>query len=173
MHLHRYAIALGSNRPHGRHGAPQAVIGAALVVLGDAGVGLLATSSIIATAPIGPASRRFANAAAIVETGLEPPALLKLLKRIESDFGRRRGRRWGDRVVDLDILLWSGGRWIQPAVRDALIIPHRHIYCRDFVLRPLREIVATWPDRRAAAAVRHAYARLLRPKPVDRAARGQ
>jgi 2-amino-4-hydroxy-6-hydroxymethyldihydropteridine diphosphokinase len=173
MQLHRYAIALGSNRPHGRHGAPQAVIGAALAALAETDIGLLATSSIIATAPIGAACRRFANAAAIVETGLEPAALLKLLKRIERDFGRRRGRRWGDRVVDLDILLWSGGRWMQPTARDALIIPHRHIYSRDFVLRPLREIAATWPDRRVAAAVRHAYVRLHRAKPVDRVARGQ
>lgn len=173
MQLHRYAIALGSNRPHGRHGGPNAVIGAALAALAGAEIELLAISPVIATPPMGPAGRRFANAAAIVETGLEPLALLGRLKRTERDFGRRRGRRWGDRVIDLDILLWSGGKWREPGRHDRLTIPHRGLHRRDFVLRPLLGILWAWPDHRAVAAIRHAFARLHRPKPVDRAARGQ
>ena len=57
------------------------------------------------------AGRDFANAVALVESGLEPPAMLARLKGIERDFGRRASRRWGPRVLDLDIALWSGGRF--------------------------------------------------------------
>lgn len=173
MQLHRYAIALGSNRRHGHYGAPRAVIGAALTVMSEAGLDMLAVAAVIATPAMGPACREFANAAAIVETVLDPLALLALLKQIERDFGRRRGRRWGDRVVDLDILLWSGGCWESQGRRNMLKIPHRDLYRRDFVLRPLLDIAGIWPDRRVAREARHAYARLHRPKPVDRAARGQ
>ncbi len=57
--------------------------------------GVVATSPIIATAPLGPSIRRFANAAILIESDEAPPMLLARLKRIEAAFGRRRGRRWG------------------------------------------------------------------------------
>src|SRR3546814_8929009 len=63
------------------------------------------------TPPLGPTIRRFANMVAIIESDDDPPALLRRLKAIEHAFGRRRGRRWGARVIDLDIILWSGGAW--------------------------------------------------------------
>src|SRR3546814_19903770 len=73
------------------------------------------------TPPLGPTIRRFANMVAIIESDDDPPALLRRLKAIEHAFGRRRGRRWGARVIDLDIILWSGG-----AGADAwLTVPHR------------------------------------------------
>ena len=50
-----------------------------------------------------PAGRGFANAVAIVESKLEPDELLVELKALERGFGRRPGRRWGPRVLDLDI----------------------------------------------------------------------
>ncbi|TVV73714.1 2-amino-4-hydroxy-6-hydroxymethyldihydropteridine diphosphokinase, partial [Sphingomonas solaris] len=107
----RYAIALGSNRRHGRHGAPAGVIAAALVVMAAEGLAIARVSPVIHTAALGPAGRGFANAVAIVATPLAPPTLLALLKAIERRFGRRPGRRWGARVLDLDIVLWSGGIW--------------------------------------------------------------
>src|SRR3546814_21102267 len=55
--------------------------------------------------------RDFANAAALVKSHLGPPELLRKLKKIERKFGRRSVRRWGPRVLDLDIILWSGGAW--------------------------------------------------------------
>ena len=64
----RYLIALGSNAPHHRHGAPAAVLRAALGMLEAEGVAVLAASPLIASAPVGPSKRRYANGAALVET---------------------------------------------------------------------------------------------------------
>lgn len=101
-----------------------------------------ARSGVIRTAPWGPAGRRFANAAMLLETALEPPALLIALKALERSFGRRSGRRWGPRVLDLDIILWSGGGWSTPG----LTIPHPEFRKRPFVLRPLAAIAPAWRD---------------------------
>jgi len=156
MQPYRYAIALGSNRRHGRHGAPAAVVRAAVAALEAEGLRLIALSPVIPTPALGPAGRSFANAAMIVETELGPPALLILLKATEAAFGRRRGRRWGPRVLDLDIVLWSGGRW----TARRLVVPHRDIEQRDFVLRPLAAIAGDWRVGEGARTVRHALARL-------------
>ena len=156
-----YAIALGSNRRHRRHGAPAAVIAAALVALESPEMTLFAASPRIASAPVGPSRRRFANAAALVASALEPPMLLERLKTIERDFGRRRGQRWGARVIDLDIILWSGGTWAD----RALSIPHPRWRERDFVVVPLATIAADWRDPLNRGTVRQAAARLARPKP--------
>jgi 2-amino-4-hydroxy-6-hydroxymethyldihydropteridine diphosphokinase len=161
MQVYRYAIALGSNRRHGRHGGPADVVRAAMRALDQAGLRLIASSPVIPTPALGPAGRSFANAAIIVETGLEPPMLLKLLKATEAAFGRRRGRRWGPRVLDLDILLWSEGRWPLHGGRR-LIVPHRALEQRDFVLRPLARIAPDWRVGPGARTVRHALFRLIR-----------
>lgn len=161
MQPYHYAIALGSNRRHGRHGGPAGVVRAAMAALDVAGLKLLAVSSIIATPALGPAGRSFANAAVIVEAPLEPLALLKLLKAIEAAFGRRPGRRWGPRVLDLDILLWSGGRWPRYGGRR-LIVPHRALEGRDFVLHPLSHVAPLWRVGTGARTVRQARARLVR-----------
>lgn len=140
-----YAIALGSNRP-GRHGSPQDEIRAALAAIG----GIRRVSPIITTAPVGPSIRAFANAAALVDSPLAPPAMLRHLKAIERQFGRRRGQRWGARVIDLDIILWSGGRWRSPE----LAVPHIAYATRSFVLHPLAAIVPDWRDPRDGRTVR-------------------
>ena len=146
----RYAIALGSNRTHGRHGAPEAVLGAAIEELRGLGT-VERCSPIHRTKALGPAGRSFANAALILRTQLDPPALLCALKRIERSFGRRPGRRWGPRVLDLDIILWSGGRF---ATRR-LDIPHPGLAARAFVLRPLAQIAPDWRVPGTGRAVRH------------------
>src|SRR3546814_20111069 len=88
-------------RSRGRHGSPRAGIAAALTAIG----GVTAVSPIMTTPPLGSSIRRFANMVAIIESDDDPPALLRRLKAIEHAFGRRRGRRWGARVIDLDIIL--------------------------------------------------------------------
>ncbi len=158
---YRYAIGIGSNRRHGRHGSPTRIIEAVLTLLCP-----IARSRIFQTTPLGPSSRRFANAAALIETPLVPPALILLLKRIERDFGRRRGQRWGARVLDLDMLLWSGGSWAGPG----LLIPHPRMSQRRFVLDPLAEIAPDWRIPRHGT-VRQCAARLTRPRPVHRSGR--
>jgi len=65
-----------------------------------------------------------------------PASLLALLKSIERRFGRRPGKRWGPRVLDLDILAWDG-----PPMRSrSLIIPHPALTTRRFMLAPLATI---------------------------------
>ncbi len=160
-----YLIALGSNRPHHRHGTPAKVLLAALDRLEEEGLAVKARSPIIQSAPLGPSLRRYANGAALVETRLDPPELLALLKRIEREFGRRSGgRRWGSRVLDLDIVLWSGGRWSSPE----LTIPHREFRKRSFVLDPAAAIAPRWRDPVSGLSVRQLRARLTRLERLPR-----
>ncbi len=164
----RYAIALGSNRSHGRHGAPAGVVTAAIRALAEAGIAIERVSRIIPTPALGPAGRGFANAAAIIATPLYPPALLALLKDIERRFGRRRGQRWGARVVDLDIILWSGGTWprgLRRPAPGALAVPHAAYSARSFVLAPLVTIAPGWRTP-GGRSVRQHRARLNRRRPA-------
>jgi 2-amino-4-hydroxy-6-hydroxymethyldihydropteridine diphosphokinase len=158
-----YAIALGSNQWHGRHGPPEGVVTAAIDALGALGT-VEQASAIHITPALGPAGRDFANAAAILSTPLAPDALLAALKAIERGFGRRPGRRWGPRVLDLDIILWSQGR--RRGARLAL--PHPDYRTRAFVLAPLAEIAPDWRDPISGLAVRHLLARLTAPRPAPR-----
>jgi 2-amino-4-hydroxy-6-hydroxymethyldihydropteridine diphosphokinase len=103
----------------------------------------MAESLAITTRPVGPSARHYANAAAIVETRIDPPALLAHLKAIERAFGRRQvGQPWQARVLDLDIILWSGGIWASPG----LGIPHAQFRARRFVLSPAAQIAPLWRD---------------------------
>jgi 2-amino-4-hydroxy-6-hydroxymethyldihydropteridine diphosphokinase len=155
---HLYAIAIGSNRPHGRFGRPQAVVEAAMARL-DQEFGLFDASPIVLNTAHGGAGRDFANAVALVESGVEPPEMLRRLKAIEREFGRRRGRRWGPRVLDLDIAVWSGGRFRS----RQLTIPHPQLAKRSFVVQPLAAIGPNW--RVGPVAVRHLAHRLQAPRP--------
>ena len=151
-----YAIAIGSNRVHGRHGRPAGVVEAAIARL-DQDFGLFDASPIVLNPAIGGAGRDFANAVALVESHLEPPEMLRHIKRIERDFGRRRGTHWAARVLDLDIALWSGGRFRS----RGLTIPHYGLEQRSFVVGPLAAIAPSWRVRGALTA-RHIAHRLAR-----------
>jgi len=153
-----YAIALGSNR-RSRHGTPAETLRAALAVLAPAAV-----SAIRATPAMGPAGRSFANAVAILKCHLPPDDLLASLKALERSFGRRPGKRWGPRVLDLDIILWSEGAWGGPGP----IVPHPEFRLRDFVLTPLAELAPGWRDPLTGATVRQLLARLTRQRAIRR-----
>lgn len=157
-----YLIALGSNQRHRRLGAPRAIVAAAAQRLAEAGLTVMETSGIIASRPVGPSQRSYANAAAIVETSLPPPALLALLKRIESEYGRRTGQPWSRRVLDLDIILWSGGAFVGDA--PALTIPHPLMRERGFVLGPATEIAGDWRDPLSGRTITQLAARNRRPR---------
>ncbi|MGY2734152.1 2-amino-4-hydroxy-6-hydroxymethyldihydropteridine diphosphokinase [Sphingomonas sp. UYP23] len=152
-----YAIAIGSNR-RGAHGSPAAEVAAAIAALG----GVVAESPVLGSAPLGPSIRRFANAVVLIESDVPPPAMLARLKRIERAFGRRRGARWGARVIDLDIVAWSGGAWRS----KGLCVPHAAFQDRDFVLVPLRAIAPDWRDPQSGLTPRHLLARLRKGKPL-------
>ena len=150
-----YAIAIGSNRPHGRFGRPAGVVEAAIARL-DQDFGLFDASPIILNGAHGRAGRDFANAVALIESDLEPPEMLHRLKLLEREFGRRPGRRWGPRVLDLDIVLWSGGKF-----RSRLLtVPHPQLARRSFVLQPLAAIAPNW--RVGSLSIRHLNQRLAR-----------
>ena len=166
MPLPLYAIGLGSNRRHARFGDPRAVLLAALAALESEDIEAVDSSPIIASDPLGPSRRRYANAVALVASTLNPPEMLARLHAIEATFGRRTGQRWSARTLDLDILLWSGGIWSD----STLTIPHPAIDQRAFVLGPLRAIVPEWQHPLHGRSVRQLAARLARPKPVDRGA---
>lgn len=153
---HLYAIAIGSNRATAGCKRPEAVLEAGIAALRTAGVTIVSTSRVVKSDPLGPARRRFANAVVFGETLLCPPDLLLMLKALERAFGRRPGRRWGDRTLDLDIILWSRGRWEE----RRLTIPHTAWRQRGFVSTPLAEIASRWPDPVARRSIRAAAARL-------------
>ncbi len=123
-----------------------------------------ARSPVIATPAMGAAQRRFANAALVLESELDPPALLAALKRTEREFGRRPGQRWGDRVLDCDIILWSGGAWRS----KTLAIPHPAFAERRFVLDPACAIAPGWRTPPHGLTLAHHQARLTRPRPLPR-----
>ncbi len=110
--------------------------------------GLFDASPIVLNPADGGAGRDFANAVVLVESELDPPQMLKRLKAIEREFGRRRGRRWGPRVLDLDLVLWTGGA-SGPA--------------------PDRPSPAPRPAQLRPRAARRNRARLARTRRVDRA----
>lgn len=103
----------------------------------DPSIKLLAKSSYIETKPYGVLDQPdFLNGAIKVETIYTPKELLDFCKRTEKLAGRVATRRWGERVLDVDILMYGS----DTVFTDDLIIPHPEMHIRDFVLRPLEEI---------------------------------
>ena len=100
-----------------------------------------AISSCIETEPVGFDSvHLFLNMAVRVRTELNPYELLKVLKQLERDLGRTRKSHDGvhyDRTIDIDILLYDN----LEVNSEELQIPHPRMWERDFVMRPLKEIV--------------------------------
>ncbi|WP_439287843.1 2-amino-4-hydroxy-6-hydroxymethyldihydropteridine diphosphokinase [Lonepinella sp. BR2904] len=98
---------------------------------------ILAVSSFYCSKPLGPQDQPdYINAVAKIETTLEPIALLDVLQQIELEQGRVRLRHWGERTLDLDILLYD-----QLVIKsERLTIPHYDMHNREFVIVPLYEI---------------------------------
>lgn len=163
--VHKYVIALGSNMRSARFGPPRQVVREALRQVATAGTDVLASSAIMRSRPIGPSQRDFANAAALVASRLAPLDMLTMLQDVERRFGRkRRGQAWGRRVLDLDIILWSGGIFAAPMLQ----IPHPAFRERDFALVPASEIAGDWHDPVTGLSVRQLNARLTRARTLPR-----
>jgi 2-amino-4-hydroxy-6-hydroxymethyldihydropteridine diphosphokinase len=125
-------LAVGSNL-----GDRLANLRAAVRLLGERGVAVIAASSIWETAPVPAGQPAFLNAVIAADTSLAPEDLLALLKAIEYELGRRPARHWGPRPADLDILFYGDLK----LVTDRLTIPHPRIAERPFVLAPLAEVM--------------------------------
>jgi 2-amino-4-hydroxy-6-hydroxymethyldihydropteridine diphosphokinase len=100
---------------------------------------IIKTSTLIETKPVGGplAQPKFLNAALKINTALSASAILKELKIIEKRLGRMKTVRNGPRMIDIDILLY-GDKVINT---KRLIIPHPRMFKREFVIRPLSEII--------------------------------
>lgn len=126
-------IGLGSNLGEREHQLEQA-----LQRLDQANVlRVLAVSNLYETNPVGDTNQpEFLNMAASVETILSPLELLRRCLAVETEMGRVRIRRWGPRVIDIDLLEYDAKRISLPE----LILPHPEILNRGFVLIPLNDL---------------------------------
>jgi len=99
---------------------------------------ILEVSSLYETDPEPPGQPPYYNAAAKIEAGFEPPALIRFLQGIEAEVGRRpTPEQNAPRPLDIDILLYD-----DRVIEDGLIVPHPRLADRAFVLTPLAEIAA-------------------------------
>ena len=126
-------LSLGSNLDD-----RAANLATALALLDDTpGVRLVRVSSVYETEPVGITDQpRFLNLVAKIRTDLTPEELLRACLQVERVMGRRRARRWGPRIIDVDVLLAGQAR----VSTDDLTVPHPHMRERQFVLVPLAEI---------------------------------
>lgn len=141
----RAVVAMGANL-----GDRAATIASAMERLGETdGVTVVAVSSLVETVAIradGPddSHPNYLNGVALVDTTLSAPTLLAVLHDIENDFGRTRTERWGDRTLDLDLIVFGD------LVEDGnLVVPHPRAHERSFVLGPWLELDpgAVFPGR--------------------------
>lgn len=127
-------LSLGSNR-----GDRTENLRAALQKIGELpSTRVVKSSTFHETDPVGgPPQGKFLNAAAQLETGLEPLDLLHGLQKIEREMGRpAEHERWGPRVIDLDLLTYDNRVLNTPE----LTLPHPRMQERPFVMIPLDEI---------------------------------
>ena len=155
-----YLIALGANMPS-QAGPPRAALHSALDALGAAGARAQSVSSFYHTPCFPPgAGPDYVNAAARIAFEGTPQDLLALLHEVEARFGRTRAERWGQRVLDLDLI--AAGNHILPDPQtvqawldlpleaqktrapEALILPHPRLQDRAFVLVPLADVAPDW-----------------------------
>jgi 2-amino-4-hydroxy-6-hydroxymethyldihydropteridine diphosphokinase len=145
-------LGLGSNV-----GDRRAHLEAAVRALGRHGVGVVSSSSVYETEPVGLVldQPEFLNACLEVETELGPEALLEACKAVEREVGRVAGGvRHGPRVIDVDLLLLGAAEYASERLR----LPHAEVTSRRFVLVPLLELRPdlTLPDGRSLADARDA-----------------
>lgn len=125
-------IGLGSNI------RPEANLDAAIAHIHALPITNVRLSKRYRSAPLGPKDQPdFINQCLIGDTNDAPLAWLEWLNDIEAALGRTKTRHWGERTIDLDILLYGNQRYVYPT----LTIPHPEMGARDFVLVPLAELV--------------------------------
>jgi 2-amino-4-hydroxy-6-hydroxymethyldihydropteridine diphosphokinase len=163
--MNRAAIAIGSNV-----GDRAAHLDAALSRLASLGeTTIFRVSPYIETAPVVPegaesaAGGSYLNAVALIHTPLSPRALLNELLRIEHELGRVRlpQNRWGERSIDLDLLLFDDLVIDEPG----LVVPHPRLHLRRFVLDPLAHVAPHWVVPTLGKSVAQLFAALPPPPP--------
>lgn len=171
--MHDYLIAFGGNVTS-NYGNPPETMAAALESLAARGIRIERKSRIFSSLsfpdPTGP---EYANGAILVKDERPPVYILTLLHDVEAEFGRERIERWGERILDLDILvcddqvlpdyeIWRDWRDL-PLDRqmgetpDQLILPHPRLQDRAFVLVPLMDIAPDWVHPVSGLTVRQMH----------------
>ena len=147
-------IGLGSNL-----GERDKNIRTALEKMQEKGIELLRVSSVLETEPYGYTDQpKFLNAVCLVETNLTPDQLLDVLFEIEKEMGRVRERKWGPRIIDLDIIFYED----LVLESERLIVPHPDMHNRWFVLAPLAEICPDYVHPKLKKTVRELLQELTR-----------
>ena len=136
-------IGLGSNLEE-----PVKKLQQSLALLDSEATQLRAVSTFYVSKPQGPQDQPdYVNAVAKIETQLLPEALLIYLQQIEQQLGKVKKRHWGERCIDLDLLLYGDetpvGFKEQSLNLPHLQLPHPMMTQRDFVLLPLQELAPT------------------------------
>jgi len=137
-------LSLGSNIGHRLDNMQRAIDALGSIIA------VQALSSVYETEPWGLTDQpNFLNSCLRGKTRLEPRALIKRLKEIETVIGREPGKRWGPRLIDIDILYFGK----QVIDDDDLKIPHKQIAERAFVLAPLADIASEYQDPHSGKSV--------------------
>lgn len=132
-------VALGANLPS-KFGSPRLTLDAAIGSLAQEGGDIVAQSRVYRSAPMPKSDQPdYFNAVVAIETALDPSALLDVLNRIETRFGRERRASNAARTLDLDLIAYDD------IVCDITpILPHPRMHERAFVLLPMAEIAPNW-----------------------------
>ncbi len=141
-------LAVGSNTS-GSFGPITETLRKLPLLLEAHGIGIVKASRLYTTNPVGTGLQpHYFNAVLQISSPHAPAVLLRHLKSIERQAGRRLGRHWGPRPLDLDIIAfggrvvsWRTGRRRSPG---ALILPHPEAHLRAFVLVPLCDVAPHW-----------------------------
>ncbi len=155
---HRAFIAIGSNLGDRKANHLEAIERIRQIP----GTRVLKQSSFYESEPHGDAKTWFVNSVIEIETESKPEELLKKLLAIETAMGRKRvkGKRWGSRIIDLDLLLFNTAI----IEKKNLTVPHPEIATRKFVLMPLSELAPQFVHPRLGATVSELLAAVKDPK---------
>ncbi|KEI86262.1 2-amino-4-hydroxy-6-hydroxymethyldihydropteridine diphosphokinase [Clostridium botulinum] len=150
--MHTAYVAFGSNI-----GEKESYIKRALEKIEERGMKIIKVSPIYETEPYGVLDQdSFLNGVVKIETNLTPEDLIGELLNIEKQLDRVRERRWGPRTIDLDIIFYDD---LIINEKD-LVIPHKDMENREFVLKPLCDIDENFIHPVLKKSVRELYDRL-------------
>ncbi|MDU1323407.1 MAG: 2-amino-4-hydroxy-6-hydroxymethyldihydropteridine diphosphokinase [Clostridium botulinum] len=150
--MHTAYVAFGSNI-----GEKESYIKRALEKIEKRGMKIIKVSPIYETEPYGVLDQdSFLNGVVKIETNLTPENLIEVLLDIERQLDRVRERRWGPRTIDLDIIFYDD----LIINKNNLIIPHKDMENREFVLKPLCDIDENFIHPVLKKSVRQLYDRL-------------
>lgn len=144
-------LALGSNQDNRRSYLKQV-----FEMLNCCGKTIIDVASCYESEPFGGvADQRFLNTVICCQTDHLPQQFFSTIIDIEKRLGRLRGKRWDNRPIDLDILLWHKDQQTVIVNQPALQIPHPRMLQRDFVLRPACDIAGHWQHPLTKTSLSH------------------